>query len=171
MPLRWFFQTDKLMIDKWFSIQPFIIALSCILIGCASTDDNYGNPDDPAMIGGNDCVSEKLIRSYEILDDRNLIIEVAGRGNYLVGLRTSARGLDEYRPIGFLGMAGVCKGSQLVFYGSSGRQEMVRLSSIRKITLGELDALLVHYGKKVSDCDQTTKAEEEDYGAEIEEMD
>ena len=159
------------MIDKWSSIQPFVIAFPCFLLGCASTDDNYGSADDPAIIRSNDCVSEKMIRSYEILDDRNLIIEVAGRGNYLVGLRTSARGLDEYRPIGFLGMAGVCKGSQLVFYGSSGRQEMVRLSSIRKITPEELDVLLIHYGKKAPDYNQSMKAEEEDYGAEIEELD
>ena len=158
------------MIDKWSSTQPFVIAFPCFLLGCASTDDNYGSADDPAIIRSNDCVSEKMIRSYEILDDRNLIIEVAGRGNYLVGLRTSAHGLDEHRPITFSGLAGICKGSRLIFEGSGGRQEMVRLSSIRKITPGELDVLLVHYGKKASDYDQSTKAEE-DYGAEIEELD
>jgi hypothetical protein len=170
MPVCGFFQTDKRMIDKWFSILSCIIAFLCSLHGCASTDDNYGSADDAAVIRGNDCVSEKIIRSYEILDDQNLIIEVAGRGNYLVGLRTRARGLDEHRSIHFLSPAGICKGSQLIVYGSGGGREMIRLSSIRKITPEELDGLLIHYGKKAPDYNQSMKAEE-GYGAEIEELD
>jgi hypothetical protein len=47
---------------------------------------------------------------------------------------------------------------------------MIRLSSIRKITPEELDGLLIHYGKKAPDYNQSMKAEE-GYGAEIEELD
>ena len=122
------------MIDKWSSIKPFVIAFPYFLLGCASTYDNYGSAEDPAIIRSNDCVSEKMIRSYEILDDRNLIIEVAGHGNYLVGLRTSAHGLGEHKSIQFFSPAGICKGSQLIVYGSSGGREMIRLSSISWIS-------------------------------------
>ena len=159
------------MTDKWFSIQFFIITFPCFLLGCASTDDNYRSAGDPAVIRGNDCVSEKRIRSYEILDDQNLIIEVAQRGNYHVELRTRVGGLDEHWSIQFVDLAGgICKGSRLVVHGSGGRQEIIRLSSIRKITPGELDALLIHYGKRTPRSYQTMEAEE-GYGAEMEELD
>ncbi|NIL94291.1 MAG: hypothetical protein GTO71_07565 [Woeseiaceae bacterium] len=159
------------MIDEGFSRQSFVIAFSCVLFGCVSTGDDYESAGDPVNARGHECFFESTIRGYDVLDDKNLLVSIANRGFYHVELRRSVDDLDKHWSIRFVSQAGgICNGSHVIVNHGFGRRQQVGLSSIREITPGELDLLLVHYGKQVPVANQTAEPGES-YGAEVEVLD
>ena len=59
--------------------------LGFTLSGCASTGTESDLGSD-IEYNGSDCISIRTIRDYRPLDNRNLLIEAAGKRNYLVTL-------------------------------------------------------------------------------------
>ncbi len=148
-----------------------IVLFSCVLAACATSEETYESAGDPVRVRGNDCIFESTIRDYQVLDDRNLIVTAAGRRSYHVELSRRAYGLRSSWAIGFVSPTGsICSTSSIQVDDGFGRQEKIRLSSVRALSPEELDAMLVQYGKKATEVEQATEPEEME-GAEVEELD
>lgn len=145
---------------------------SCALGACAASTDSYESAGDPVKVRGNDCIFQSSIRDYQVLDDKNLIVSAGSRGKYHVELSRRAFGLRSNWSIGFVTTGNtICSGSgELIVDDGFGRKETIRLSSVRKLTPDELEMLLVQFGKKVPEVEQTTEPEQVN-GAEVEELD
>ena len=151
--------------------QLVIVLFSSVLFGCASSGDNYESAGDPVASRSNDCFLQSSIRDYQVLNDSNLIVTGSARRHYHVELTRRAFGLRSSWSIGFRSPTGmICSGGSelLVSDGFSGH-ESIRLRSVRQITPDELDELLVRFGKKDPE-EQQTPAEEEVEAAEVEEL-
>jgi len=100
-----------------------------------------------------------------------LIIEGAGRRKYHVALRRRAFGLKSSWSIGFDSQGSqVCAGfSEVVFKGHMDK-ESIRIASIRELSPEEHEDLLIQYGKKKPEIEQTP-APKDVKGAEVEELD
>jgi hypothetical protein len=152
--------------------QLFIVIFSSSLLACASPVDQYESAGDPVQVRGNDCILQSSIRDYQVLDDKNLIVTAGSRGTYHVELSRRAYGLRSNWSIGFVSPTGrICSGSgEILVDDGFGRKETVRLSSVKKLAPEEIDALLVQYGKKEPEQEQTAQPQEID-GAAVEELD
>ena len=150
-----------------------IVTVLCLsgLIGCAATgesDDGLAKADNRR---GGDCIHEPSIRGYEVLDERNLIVE-AGRRSYHVTLVLRAYGLDSAWGIAFdTPNSRVCQGFGEIRYRSSfDERESVRIRSIRELTPEEEEHLLIRFGKKEPEIELTPVPQEVE-GADVEELD
>ncbi len=160
------------MTVKCFSKQTLMLFFSCVLIGCATSGDDYESAGDPVHSRSNDCFLQSSIRNYQVLDDSNLIVTGSGKRTYHIELASRAFGLRSSWSIGFRSGTGlICStGSALVVSEGFGSQQYsTRLRSVRQITPDELEDLLVRFGKKEPE-EQQAPAEEEVTGAEVEEL-
>jgi len=134
-----------------------------------NAQDSAAKPADPP---GRDCISQSSIRDYQVLDDSNLIVSAGGKRKYHVQLSRRAMGLRSHWQIGFRSPTGrICGGMGEVIVGDGfGRTEAIRTTSIRQVDEDQLDGLLVRFGKKDPDFEQTPVQKEVD-GAEVEELD
>lgn len=163
---------DRKKPNNYFIKQCAIAVSLCSLVACASSTDSQESAGDPEMVRGEDCISQRSIRDYQVLDDKNLIVSAGANRRYHVELSRRAIGLHSNWSIGFVSQTGrICAdwGEVLVDDGFR-RKETIRLSSIREIGPDELDALLVQFGKKEPENEQTTEPEDVE-GAEVEELD
>ena len=152
--------------------QIIIFIISSSLVACASSGDNYESAGDPVNQRGRDCISQSSIRDYQVLDDRNLIVTASGKRRYHVELMRRAYGLRTNWKIGFKSPMGqVCSGSgDVIVEDGFNRLESIPISSIRRLNPDEIDDLLIRFGKKVPE-EQETPAKEPVKGAEVEELD
>jgi hypothetical protein len=106
-----------------------------------------------------------------VLDESNLIVEASGRRNYHVVLRRRAHGVRSSWKISFDSPTGrVCASfSEVVFYGQSDNGP-IRITSIRELSPEDHEDLLIQYGKKEPEIEQTP-VRREVKGAEVEELD
>lgn len=146
-----------------------ILIVTCLssLVACAGTDTE----GDRADSSRSDCISQPSIRGYTVLDESNLIVTASGRRNYLVTLQRRAYGLRSTWGIGFKSPTSrICSTfSEVVFKGDFDG-ESIRIASIREINPEEEEDLLIRYGKKKPEIEQTP-APHEVNGAEVEELD
>jgi hypothetical protein len=151
--------------------QILIVLLSGSLVACATTERT---PDEAAYEGGsrhNDCISQTTIRDYQVLDDSNLIVTAAVKRKYHVELSRRAFGLRSSWNIGFRSSTGsVCAGFGELIVDNGVRPERIRIASIRRLSPDDVDDLLIRFGKKEPEFEQTPAPEEID-GAEVEELD
>ena len=151
--------------------QIVIVLFSGSLVACATTERT---PDEAAYEGGsrhNDCISQTTIRDYQVLDDSNLIVTASVKRKYHVVLSRRAFGLRSAWNIGFRSSTGrVCAGFGEVIVDDRVRPERIRITSIRELSPDDLDDLLIRFGKKEPEIEQTAAPEEID-GAEVEELD
>ena len=144
-----------------------ILFISSSLLACASTvsDTDEGDSSRP------DCIYQSSIRGYTVLDEANLIVEGSGRRSYHVGLQRRAHGLNSSWSIAFRSPTGrICASfSELIFNGDFDK-ESIRIASIKELTTDEEEILLIQYGKKDPEVEQTP-APVELPGAEVEELD
>jgi hypothetical protein len=152
--------------------QLITLVISSSLVACASSEDRYESAGDPVATRGHDCISQSTIRDYHVLDDRNLIVTAGAKRKYHVQLSRNAFGLRSNWKIGFRSPTGrICSGTGDVVVGDSfGSKETIQISSIKAFGPDELDALLVQFGKKVSEVERTP-TQEEVKGAVVEELD
>ena len=151
--------------------QYFIILFSSVLLACAGSDTAYYGDNEGAGGGRTDCIMRSSIRGYTVLDESNLIIEASGRSNYHVGLRRPARGIKSTWAIAFDSPSSrVCAGFSEVIFQDHMDDESITIASIRKLSPEEREGLLIHYGKKKPEIEQTP-APQEVKGAEVEELD
>jgi len=159
-------------IVKLVIIQSVLMLSLSVLPGCATSGDSTEAAASASNSRAHDCISQSTIRDYQVLDDRNLIVTAGAKRQYHVELSRRAFGLRSNWQIGFRSPTGrVCSGSgEVIVDDGFGRKESISMSSIRQIDPAELDELLVRFGKKDPDIEQTP-AQEEIKGAEVEELD
>ncbi len=147
------------------------VVFSGSLVACATAEKT---PDEVVDEGGSrhsDCISQTTIRDYQVLDDSNLIVTAAARRKYHIVLSRRAFGLRSAWNIRFWSSTGrICPGFSEVIVKDGMRPEGIRISSIRELSPDDLDDLLVQFGKKEPEFEQTAAPEEID-GAEVEELD
>lgn len=155
-----------------YSLFPILITVfSGSLVACATTEKT---PDEVADEGGSrhsDCISQTTIRDYQVLDDSNLIVTAAVKRKYHIVLSRRAFGLRSSWNIRFWSSSGrICPGFGELIVNDGMRPERIRIKSIRELSPDDLDDLLVQFGKKEPEIEQTP-APEEIGGAEVEELD
>lgn len=146
--------------------QLIIIFSSCYLASCA------GGAIDapPGESASSDCIYQSSIRGYRVLDEANLIIDASSRRQYHIGLQRRAFGLRSTWGILFDSPTGrVCSYSRILFDGQFGG-ESIPIDFIREISPEEEETLLIRFGKKDPEIEQTP-APIEVPGAEVEELD
>jgi hypothetical protein len=153
-------------------LKPLVIsAFSSILLACASPDTASDTGESNSSGGRADCIFSSSIRGYNVLDESNLVIEGSGRKKYHVVLRRPARGIRSTWAIGFDSQSSrVCAGfGEVVFEGHMGG-ESISIASIRELSSEEHESILIQFGKKKPEIEQTPVPREVK-GAEVEELD
>jgi len=151
--------------------QLVIIACSSVLLSCASTQEGPDGDDSEAAAQRSDCIFQSSIRGYSVLDESNLIVSASGRRNYHVVLRRRAYGLSSSWGIRFDSPTGrICSSFSEVIFDGHMANESIRIASIRELTPEDHEHLLIRFGKKEPEFEQTP-APREVKGAEVEELD
>lgn len=150
------------------SINQIFISLSlCGLSGCAST----GEVDSTPRTGFSDCIYEGTIRDYTVLDDANLLVTGSAKRKYHIALSRRAHGLRSTWQIGFASPTErICAGFSDIVVDDNAGLEKIRIRSIRRLTAEQADDLLVQYGRKKPEIEQTPTPQPVE-GAEVEELD
>ncbi len=146
-----------------------VIAISLsVLAACAATDTG----EEPREGSRSDCIYGSSIRGYTVLDESNLIVSASGRREYHVTLRRRAHGLNSSWAIAFDSTTSrICEGfSDLIFESHFDRKEKIRIATIRQINEEEKEDLLIRFGKRKPEIEQTPAPSEVE-GAEVEELD
>jgi len=159
------------MIEKRLIKQLSIVITSSILLACTGSDTTPDGVNDKASSGRADCIFTSSVRGYNVLDESNLIIDGSGRRQYHVVLRRPARGIRSTSAIGFDSPSSrACAGfSEVTFRGHFGH-ESIGIVSIRELSPEDHEDLLIQFGKKKPEIEQTP-APREVKGAEVEELD
>ena len=156
------FRTTKIYINKIVTILS-----SCVFVACAGT--NAG--DDGVDSSRSDCIYQPSIRGYSVLDESNLIVSASGRRQYHVVLKRRAHGLRSNWAIGFKSTTGrICAPFAEVLFEGNLDGESVRIASIRELSPEDEEDLLIRFGKKEPEIEQTPVPQEVK-GAEVEELD
>jgi len=151
--------------------QLLILDFLCSLVACATTNEGVDEPEYRSETRGSDCISQMTIRDYQVLDDSNLIVTGAARRKYHVILSRRAFGLASTWRIAFRSTSGrICSAFSEVVVDDGVGAEAINIRSVRQLTPEEYDDLLVRFGKKEPDVNQTTAPEPVE-GAEVEELD
>ena len=159
--------------------QIVIVVLSCGLVACAGPSTQGETGTDDTLSAGRDCIHQRSIRGYTVLDEQNLIVEASGRRNYHMVLRRRAQGLRSSHGIVFdTSSSRVCAGFDGIRFDDSFGFEtrmsdgldVVRIASIREITEEEREDLLIQFGKKEPEIKHTPSPEDVE-GADVEELD
>jgi hypothetical protein len=150
-----------------------IVFFSCVLVACVGTPEEGSVAADEAQSSRGDCILERSIRGYTVLDEQNLIVEGSGRRQYHLVLRRRAYGLRHSLGIVFDGTTSrICAGFDEIRYEGSlgGKSDSVRIDSIREISAEEEEDLLIQFGKKEPEIEHTPSPGNTN-GADVEELD
>ncbi len=153
-------------------IKQWIIAfISFSTLGCATSGDTSDRNEEGVRSSRTDCIFRSSIRGYTVLDESNLVIEGSGRRNYHLVLRRRAHGLRSSWAIGFdSATSRVCAGFDRVVFDGHMDNDAIRIASIRQLSPEDHEDLLIRFGKKEPEIEQTP-APTEVKGAEVEELD
>ena len=150
------------------------IGILSILAGCAGT---AGQPEERASEDRgryDDCIHEPSVRGYRVLDEQNLLVDTSGRRTYHVVLRRKAHGLRSSMGIAFKAATSRICGdfSEVMFHENMFDRtfDSVQIRSIRLLTPEDEEYLLIRFGKKEPEIEQTP-APRDVKGAEVEELD
>jgi len=153
--------------------QLIILVTSCCLVACAGAPADEEAAAADGVSKSNDCIHKPSIRGYTVLDEQNLIVDASSRRSYHVVLRQKAYGLRSSLYIEFETTTNrVCAKFDGIKYddGMSRNIGVIRIASIRELTKEDKEHLLIQYGKKKPEIEQTP-APQEVPGAEVEELD
>ena len=157
----------SLMGTKIYLKQLLIIVSLSGLVACAGTVSDEDRSDSPRS----DCIYQPSIRGYSVLDESNLIVSASARRLYHVVLSRRAFGLRSNWSIGFKSATGrICAGFSEVVFDGRFDGESIRIDSIREISEEEEEDLLIRYGKKEPEYEQTPVPQDVE-GADVEELD
>ena len=157
--------------NKFFIKQILIVVCSSSLLACATTNEDPNEAEYADEPRANDCISQMSIRDYQVLDESNLIVTERAKRKYHVILSRRAFGLKSTWHIAFRSQSGrICSSFSDLIVDDGFRSEAIGIRSIRRLTPEEYDDLLVRFGKKEPNVNQTT-APEPVKGAEVEELD
>jgi hypothetical protein len=142
--------------------------LALTLSACASTETESELGTD-IEYNGSDCISIRTIRDYTPLDNQNMLIEAAGRRNYLVTLVMSSFELRSSFQIATQSRDDwLCPyGGDRIVFGS--RAEFpASIRSISRLTAEQTEDLLIRYGKM--EAPEQERPAPDLKGAEVEEL-
>ena len=151
--------------------QLITVVFSSILLACAGSETAPDGEDSGASSGRTDCIFRSSIRGYSVLDESNLVIEGSGRHYYHVVLRRRAHGIKSTWAIGFDSPTSrVCAGFSEVVFQDTVSMDSIGIMSIRELSPEDHEYLLIQFGKKKPEIEQTPVPREVK-GAEVEELD
>ena len=154
--------------------QLVLVVISCGLAGCAGAPEQAAEGESEGRNWRDDCIYEPSVRGYKVLDEQNLLIDASGRRTYHVVLRRRAHGLRGSMGIAFNSTTSrVCADfSEILFRENMFDRSVdtVRIRSIRLLTPEEEEHLLIQFGKKEPEIEQTPTPQDVK-GAEVEELD
>ena len=151
--------------------QLVIIIISSSLLACASSNDAPDEGNKGARSSRTNCIFRSSIRGYSVLDESNLIIDASGRHKYHVTLQRRAFGLSSSWGITFASPTGrVCAGFSEVVFDGRMDGDSIRIASIRELSPEDHEDLLIQFGKKKPEIEQTPVPRDVK-GAEVEELD
>jgi hypothetical protein len=137
------------------------------LVACAGAPSEKEGADSARL----DCIYQPSIRGYTVLDESNLIVSASGRRQYHMALQRRAFGLRSNWSIGFKSPTGrICSGFSEVIFDGQFKGESIRIASIRELSEEEEEDLLIRYGKKEPEYEQTPSPQDVK-GADVEELD
>lgn len=151
--------------------QIFIITSLCCLLGCATPETTQEDDDSVGSDRRSDCIFSASIRGYSLLDESNLIVDAGGSRQYHVTLARRATGLRASTAIAFESTTGsICAPFDEIRYSDQFDRRSIRIARIRAINKEEREDLLIRFGKKKPEFEQTP-APHEVKGADVEELD
>ena len=145
----------------------FISSFTLSIFAAAAEEED--TPED-LDLRGSDCISIRLIRDYTPLSRDSLLIHASAKRSYFVTLFSPRFGVhssfqlatrsrdDRLCPYG---------GDALIFGSFQGDEARIR--SIKRLNPGQLEQVLIRYGKK-EPADKPDPAPPELKGAEVEEL-
>jgi len=151
-------------------IQSVIVLISCVMAGCATSDEARSGAAEDMDYGGSDCILIRTIRDYTPLDDTNLLIWGPAKRGYHVTLFRPAFELGSSFRMGFSS-----RDDQLCPFGGDGivvgslAREKIGIRSISRVSEEQAEQLLIRYGRK-EPAEQQAPAPEDVKGAEVEEL-
>ena len=155
------------MYYKKYILQLIIALTLSTFLACAATNTGEDRSDSSNA----DCIYQPSIRGYSVLDESNLIVSASGRRQYHMVLQRRAHGLRSNWAIGFKSSTGrICAPFAEVLFKGHLDGESVRIASIRELSPEEEEDLLIRFGKKEPEIEQTPVPAEVK-GAEVEALD
>jgi hypothetical protein len=150
----------------------FLLLLASLfcLASCASVTES---PDAKSaeQEGTQRCLFARTIYSFEVLDDNNLIVWAPNRHSpYKVEIFGGCLNLKLANTIAFNTQGMLCgNAGERLIYEDMGRRKTCVVGSVARLSVAEMNALLVRYGKKPSCRDEAEKATPECADQEAEE--
>ena len=136
-----------------------LLTISQGLAACASDPEKTG-VNTGEQQGTQRCLFARTIYSFEVLDDNNLIVWAPNRRSpYKIEIMGGCLNLKLANTIAFNTQGMLCghAGERLI-YEDMGHKRACIVGSVTRLSVQEMNALLVGYGKKPSCRDETEKA-------------
>ncbi len=147
-----------------------LLTISQGLAACASDPEKTG-VNTGEQQGTQRCLFARTIYSFEVLDDNNLIVWAPNRRSpYKIEIMGGCLNLKLANTIAFNTQGMLCgNAGERLIYEDMGRRKTCVVGSVARLSVEEMNALLVRYGKKPSCRDEAEKATPECADQEAEE--
>ena len=155
---------------KYYIKQIVIVFISSITLSIfAAAAEEEDTPED-LDLRGSDCISIRLIRDYTPLSRDSLLIHASAKRSYFVTLFSPRFGVNSSFQLATRSRDDrLCPyGGDALIFGSFQGDE-ARIKSIKRLNPGQLEQVLIRYGKK-EPADKPDPAPPELKGAEVEEL-
>lgn len=155
---------------KYYIKQIVIVFISSITLSIfAAAAEEEDTPED-LDLRGSDCISIRLIRDYTSLSRDSLLIHASAKRSYFVTLFSPRFGVNSSFQLATRSRDDrLCPyGGDALIFGSFQGDE-ARIKSIKRLNPGQLEQVLIRYGKK-EPADKPDPAPPELKGAEVEEL-
>ena len=155
---------------KYYIKQIAIVFISSITLNnFAAAAEEEDAPED-LDLRGSDCISIRLIRDYTSLSRDSLLIHASAKRSYFVTLFSPRFGVNSSFQLATRSRDDrLCPyGGDALIFGSFQGDE-ARIKSIKRLNPGQLEQVLIRYGKK-EPADKPDPAPPELKGAEVEEL-
>jgi len=155
---------------KYYIKQIVIVFISSITLSIfAAAAEEEDTPED-LDLRGSDCISIRLIRDYTSLSRDSLLIHASAKRSYFVTLFSPRFGVNSSFQLATRSRDDrLCPyGGDALIFGSFQGDE-ARIKSIKRLNPGQLEQVLIRYGKK-EPADKPDPAPPEVKGAEVEEL-
>ena len=155
---------------KYLIKQVLIVFISSIALSAFAAAAEEEDPPEDLDLRGSDCISIRLIRDYTPLSRDSLLIHASAKRSYFVTLFSPRFGMNSSFQLATRSRDDrLCPyGGDALIFGSFQGDE-ARIRSIKRLNPGQLEQVLIRYGKK-EPADKPDPAPPEVKGAEVEEL-
>jgi len=155
---------------KYLIKQVLIVFISSIALSAFAAAAEEEDPPEDLDLRGSDCISIRLIRDYTPLSRDSLLIHASAKRSYFVTLFSPRFGVNSSFQLATRSRDDrLCPyGGDALIFGSFQGDE-ARIRSIKRLNPGQLEQVLIRYGKK-EPADKPDPAPPEVKGAEVEEL-